>query len=150
MIIKPATPADTPLILQFIKAIADYEKLLSEVEANEEVLHASLFGKDANAKVLIAYEGDFAVGFALYFYNFSTFKGRKGLYLEDLFVYPEHRGKGYGKALLLHLAKQAEEEHCGRMEWIVLDWNTPAIDFYRSIGAKAMDEWTVFRLDLPR
>ncbi|MEG1910427.1 MAG: GNAT family N-acetyltransferase, partial [Bacteroidales bacterium] len=100
-------------------------------------------------KVIIAYEEEKPVGFALYFYNFSTFKGRKGLYLEDLFVYPQHRGKGYGKALLLHLAQQAQEENCGRMEWIVLDWNQSAIDFYHSLGAKAMDEWTVFRLTMP-
>ncbi|MEG1762750.1 MAG: GNAT family N-acetyltransferase [Bacteroidales bacterium] len=149
MTIKPATPADTPLILEFIKAIASYEKLLHEVEATEEVLHQSLFGENANAKVIIAYEEEKPVGFALYFYNFSTFKGRKGLYLEDLFVYPQHRGKGYGKALLLHLAQQAQEENCGRMEWIVLDWNQSAIDFYHSLGAKAMDEWTVFRLTMP-
>ncbi|MEG1572676.1 MAG: GNAT family N-acetyltransferase [Bacteroidales bacterium] len=149
MTIKPATPADTPLILEFIKAIASYEKLLHEVEATEEVLHQSLFGENANAKVIIAYEEEKPVGFALYFYNFSTFKGRKGLYLEDLFVYPQHRGKGYGKALLLHLAQQAQEENCGRMEWIVLDWTPSAIEFYHSVGAKAMDEWTVFRLTMP-
>lgn len=146
MKIVQAQKQDVPQILAFIKAIADYEKLLDQVIATEELLSESLFGEHPQAQVIIAYEEDIAVGFALYFYNFSTFKGRKGLYLEDLFVYPQYRGKGYGKKLLLYLADKAKAENCGRMEWTVLNWNQPAIDFYKSIGAEPMDEWTVYRL----
>ena len=132
-------------VLRFIKLLADYEKLASEVEATEETLYQSLFVRH-EAEVVFAEVDGRKVGFALYFYNFSTFVGRKGLYLEDLFVLPEERVHGYGKALLKHLAATALEQNCGRMEWVCLDWNKPSIDFYLSIGAKPMSDWTIYRL----
>ncbi|MDL2239265.1 GNAT family N-acetyltransferase [Bacteroidales bacterium OttesenSCG-928-K03] len=144
--IRFATIEDTALILKFIKGIAEYEKLLDQVVATEEILKESLFEK-RQAEVIIAEWEEIPVGFALFFHNFSTFTGRAGLYLEDLFVWPEYRGKGFGKRLFLELAKIAEERNCPRYEWICLDWNKPSIDFYFSMGAKAMDEWTVYRLE---
>lgn len=134
-----------PLILKFIKELADYEKLLHEVVATEEILDEWLFDKQ-KAEVIFALENGKEVGFALFFHNFSTFLGRAGIYLEDLFVIPKFRGKGYGKALLEKLAAVAVERGCGRLEWWVLDWNKPSIDFYKSMGAVPMDEWTVFRI----
>ncbi|MDP2302397.1 MAG: GNAT family N-acetyltransferase [Ignavibacteria bacterium] len=145
--IRKATKKDVPLILDFIRMIADYEKLSDSLTVTEDILNESLFGNDAKAEVIFGYFENEAVAYAVYFYNFSTFVGRNGLYLEDLFVKPEHRGKGLGKILLKHLAKLAVENNCGRMEWTVLDWNRPAIDFYKSIGAVSMDGWSIFRLD---
>ena len=144
--IEPARERDVPLILQLIKGLADYEKLAHEVTASEEALHSSLFGQQPAAEVVLAYADAEPVGFALFFHNYSTFLGRRGLYLEDLFVLPEWRGRGAGRALLTHLARLAVERGCGRFEWSVLDWNAPAIRFYQSLGARPMDEWTVFRL----
>ncbi len=144
--IRPATAADTALILQLIRELAEYEKLLHEVVATEEILHQTLFGDQPKAYTIILEENGQAAGFALYFYNFSTFLGRPGIYLEDLYVRPAFRGKGYGKALLQWLAAKALDEGCGRLEWWVLDWNAPSIAFYESLGAEAMDEWTVYRL----
>ena len=144
--IKEAAVDDIPLILSFIKELADYVKLLHEVVATEEILAESLFGNESHAKVVIAYLGDKAVGFALYFHNFSTFLGRPGIYLEDLYVKPEVRGKGVGKKLLGYLARRAKELNCGLLKWSVLDRNTGAVEFYRRIGATAMDEWTTQRL----
>jgi GNAT superfamily N-acetyltransferase len=144
--IRPATVADIPIILELIRALATYERAPNEVTATEDRLNKVLFGEKPVAEVLLAFENETAVGFAVFFHNFSTWLGRPGLYLEDLFVRPEDRGKGYGRALLIHLAKIARERGCGRMEWAVLDWNKPAIQFYRKLGAKSMDEWTVFRL----
>lgn len=146
--IRQARIDDVPVILNFIKGIAEYEKLSHEVETTEEKLVQTLFAEHAYAEVLLAFEYNTPVGFALFFYNYSTFRARPGIYLEDLFVLPEHRGKGYGKALLESLIAIAKEKNCGRVEWSVLDWNTPAIDFYKSMGAKPMDEWTVFRITL--
>jgi GNAT superfamily N-acetyltransferase len=144
--IRPATISDVPIILELIRALATYERAPNEVTATEEGLAEVLFGKKPASEVLLAFENDRAVGFAVFFHNFSTWLGRPGLYLEDLFVRPEDRGKGYGRALLVHLAKIARERKCGRMEWAVLDWNEPAIQFYRKLGATPMHEWTVFRL----
>lgn len=144
--IAAATIEDVPTILRLIRALADYEKLSNEVVASEDSLHAALFGEQPGAECLIAREHGEPIGFALYFHNFSTFLGRRGLYLEDLFVEPAHRGKGYGKALLQQLARVAVERGCGRLEWSVLDWNAPAIGFYESLGAKLMSEWRIFRL----
>jgi GNAT superfamily N-acetyltransferase len=144
--IRPATVVDIPIILQLIRDLATYERAPNEVTATEGQLVDVLFGEKPAAEVLLAFEGEVAVGFAVFFHNFSTWLGRPGLYLEDLFVKPEMRGKGYGRALLVDLAKIARERGCGRMEWAVLDWNDPAIQFYRKLGAKPMDEWTVFRL----
>lgn len=144
--IRSACVADMPIILQLIRDLATYERAPNEVSATEEQLVDVLFGKRPAAEVLLAFEKDMPVGFAVFFYNFSTWLGRPGLYLEDLFVKPEKRGKGYGRELLVHLAKIALERGCGRMEWAVLDWNEPAIAFYRALGAKPMDEWSVFRL----
>jgi GNAT superfamily N-acetyltransferase len=143
---RPAGVDDVPVILELIRDLATYERAPDEVTATEEQLVDVLFGERAAAEVLLAFEGKSAVGFAVYFYNFSTWLGRPGLYLEDLFVKPEKRGKGYGRALLVELAKIARDRGCGRMEWAVLDWNEPAIKFYRALGAKPMHEWTVFRL----
>ena len=139
-----AEERDTPLILDFIKGLADYERMLDQVVADEATLADQLFRKK-NAEVLFALEDGKEVGFALFFHNFSTFLGRSGLYLEDLFVLPEHRGKGYGKAILQKLATIAVELGCGRLEWWCLDWNKPSIDFYRSLGAEPMSDWTVYR-----
>jgi GNAT superfamily N-acetyltransferase len=144
--IRPAHVEDVPVILQLIRDLATYERAPNDVTATEEQLVEVLFGERPAAEVLLAFEGQSPVGFAVYFYNFSTWLGRPGLYLEDLFVKPEKRGKGYGRALLVELAKIARRRDCGRLEWAVLDWNEPAIKFYRSLGAKPMDEWTVFRL----
>ena len=140
-----AEERDTPLILDFIKWLADYEQLLDQVVADEATLADQLFRKK-NAEVLFALENGKEVGFALFFHNFSTFLGRSGLYLEDLFVLPEHRGKGYGKAILQKLAAIALERGCGRMEWWCLDWNAPSIAFCKSLGAEPMSDWTVYRL----
>ena len=144
--IRPAHVEDVPIILQLIRDLATYERAPDEVTATEEQLVDVLFGERPTAEVLLAFEGQSPVGFAVFFYNFSTWLGRPGLYLEDLFVKPDKRGKGYGGALLVELAKIARDRECGRMEWAVLDWNEPAIKFYRTLGAKPMHEWTVFRL----
>lgn len=145
--IRPAVPADIDLIHGFIRALADYERLAHAVRADREMLARHLFGPRPMAEVLIAALDGAPVGFALFFHNFSTFEGRPGLYLEDLYVVPEARGHGAGKALLRALAGLALERDCARLEWAVLDWNAPAIAFYRALGAHAMDEWTVNRLD---
>ena len=143
--IRNATPQDTGLIYGFILKMARYEKLESEVDTSEEALRRALFD-ERQAEVVIGEENGIPVGFALFFHNFSTFRGQRGLYLEDLFVDREHRGKGYGNALLLDLTRIAVQWQCRRMEWAVLDWNAPSIAFYKSLGAVPMDEWTVFRL----
>ena len=140
-----ATSQDTPLILHFIKELASYEKMLDEVVATEELLNEWIF-KQKKAEVIFILENEKEVGFALFFHNFSTFLGRSGVYLEDLYVQPEYRGKGYGKALLKKLAFIAIERGCGRLEWWCLDWNQPSIDFYLSLGAKPMNDWTVYRI----
>jgi GNAT superfamily N-acetyltransferase len=144
--IAPATENDVPLILSFIRKLAEYEKLSHMVVATEANIHEHVFGANPVAAVLLAYWDSEPVGFALYLRNFSTFLGQAGIYLEDLFVDPEHRGKGIGKALLARLAKIAVERGHGRLEWAVLDWNTPSIEFYRSLGAVPLDEWTAYRL----
>ena len=136
---------DVPLILQFIKDLADYEHMADQVVATPELLEDWLFNK-RTAEVIFVLENDIEVGFALFFHNFSTFLGRGGIYLEDLFVKPEYRGKGYGKALLTRLASIAADRNCGRLEWWCLDWNRPSIDFYLSMGAEPMDDWTVYRI----
>ena len=141
-----AAEDDVPEILNFVRALAQYERLEHEVVADEDILRRNLFGPKKFAEVIFLEEENVRVGFALFFHNFSTFLGLPGLYLEDLFVKPEFRGKGYGKALLSFLAKLAIERGCGRFEWWVLDWNKPAIDLYRSLGSEAMSEWTVHRL----
>jgi GNAT superfamily N-acetyltransferase len=145
--IRPATRADTPLIAQFIRDLAAYEKLAHEVRFDEAVLGDRLFGPRPYAEVIIGELGGAPQGFALFFHNFSTFEGRPGIYLEDLFVRPEARGSGLGKALLSHLAKLAVARDCARLEWSVLDWNEPSIGFYKGLGAKLMDEWTGMRVD---
>jgi GNAT superfamily N-acetyltransferase len=145
--IRTATPADLPLIAQFIRNLAEYEKLSHEVRFDEVALGERLFGERPYAEVLIGEIDGAPQGFALFFHNFSTFEGRQGIYLEDLFVRPEARGSGLGKALLQRLAQLAVERDCARLEWSVLDWNEPSIGFYKSLGAKPMDEWTVFRVD---
>ena len=145
VLFRPATQNDIGKLLSFIRALADYEHMLDLVVADEEILRDWLFEKRV-AEAFFAMEGEKEVGFALYFHNFSTFLGKGGIYLEDLFVLPEHRGKGYGKAILTHLAQITKERGCGRLEWACLDWNQPSIDFYRSLGAVPMDEWTVYRL----
>jgi len=144
--LRPAKAEDAPLILQFIKDLAEYERLSHVVVVTEEQLRETLFGGRPVAEVILGFEGEEAAAFALFFHNYSTFLGRLGIYLEDLFVRPEFRRRGYGKIMLSQLAKIAVERECGRLEWSVLNWNQPAIDFYKSLGAKAMDEWTVFRL----
>lgn len=144
--IRPAIEADVPLILEFIRGLAEYERLAHEVVATEELLHQWLFGPRPVAEVLLAEMAQAPAGFALYFHNFSTFLGRPGIYLEDLFVRPEFRGRGVGIRLLGELAQVAVARGCGRLEWSVLDWNEPAIGFYRALGAVAQDEWTVFRV----
>ena len=140
-----AQEADTPLILRFIRDLAEYEHMADQVVADEATLKEQLFDR-RGAEVLFALENGIEVGFALFFHNFSTFLGRAGLYLEDLYVLPEHRGKGYGKAIFRRLASIARQRGCGRMEWWCLDWNAPSIAFYRSLGTRPMDEWTVYRL----
>ena len=148
MHIRKAEPTDVGIILHFIKAIAAYEKLSHEVETTEEKLNQTLFCENPYAEVLLCFENEIPVGFALYFYNYSTFRAKPGIYLEDLFVEPQHRAKGYGKALFQELITLANHNQLGRVEWSVLDWNTPAIDFYKAMGAKAMDEWTVYRITI--
>lgn len=140
-----AEKKDTPLILEFIKELAVYEKMLDEVIAEEETMKSWIFDKHI-AEVIFALENGKEVGFALFFHNYSTFVGRGGIYLEDLFVKPEYRGKGYGKGLITKLAQIAVERGCQRLEWCCLDWNKPSIDFYLSLGAKPMNEWTTYRL----
>jgi len=144
--IEPASEADVPLILGFIRELAEYERLLEHVVATEELLREQLFGERPGAEVVIARWRGEPVGFALFFHNFSTFVGRRGLYLEDLYVRQAYRGKGVGRALLAFLARTAVARGCGRLEWWVLDWNEAAIRFYRSLGAQAMSDWTVYRL----
>ena len=144
--ILPATDRDVPLILSFIRKLADYEKLSHQVVATEERLRECLFGARPVAEVVLAFLAGEPVGFALFFHNFSTFLAQPGIYLEDLFVDPPHRGKGVGKALLIHLAKIAVERGCGRFEWSVLDWNQPAIDFYQRIGASMLPDWNLCRM----
>lgn len=146
---RRAERKDVPLILGFIKKLAEYERLLHEVEATEALLEQWIFDRHAAQVIFADYKG-VTVGFALYFYNFSTFTGRAGLYLEDLFVLPEYRGLGIGKALLYHLASEAYRQGCGRMEWVCLDWNESSIGFYKSIGAVPMDDWTIYRLSKSR
>ena len=143
--IRFATEGDTGLILEFIKGIAEYEKMSDEVVADENLLREWIFEKKL-AEVIFAVEDGKEVGFALFFHNFSTFLGRGGIYLEDIFVKPEYRGRGHGKALIREIAKIAVKRGCGRLEWCCLDWNKPSIDFYLSLGAKPMDEWTTYRL----
>ena len=143
--IRFAKKEDIPLILDFIKELADYEKMLEEVVASEELLNEWIFNKKV-AKVIFAMEDNKEVGFALFFHNFSTFLGRAGIYLEDLYVKPEYRGRGYGKSLIKKLAEIAIERGCGRLEWWCLDWNQPSIDFYLSLGAEPMNDWTVYRI----
>ena len=145
--IRCATVADCQLILDFVKELADYEKLSHQVVATRETLAETLFGEQAYAEVLIGEFEHSPVGYALFFHNFSTFTGRPGIYLEDIYVNPASRGKGFGKSLLAYIAKLAVERHCTRVEWSVLDWNEPSIQFYRSIGAMPMQGWTVQRLD---
>ena len=147
--IRPAVVSDAALIVELIRGLADYEKMLDQLQTTEEAVRASLFppaGRPPDASCVIAEVDGAPAGFALYFFNYSTFLARPGLYLEDLFVKPEFRGRGLGKALLLHLAGVARERGCGRMEWAVLDWNTPAIEFYESLGARRMHEWQLCRL----
>ena len=144
--ISPASVADVPLILQFIGELADFERLRHEVVATEEGLRKTLFGPRPFAEVVIARDGGEAVGFALFFHNYSTFVGKPGIYLEDLYVRQHCRGKGYGEALLRHVARLAVSRGCGRFEWSVLDWNQRAIDFYKKLGARPMQEWTIFRV----
>ncbi len=144
--IRDATVADIPIILQLIRNLATYERAPNDVVATEEGLHEVLFVAEPAAKVVIAFENTEPIGFAVYFFNFSTWLGRPGLYLEDLFVKPEMRGRGYGRALLVHLAKIARDHNCGRMEWAVLTWNEPAIEFYKKLGAVSLNDWRVFRL----
>ena len=144
--IRPAIADDAGLILHFIRELAIYEKAESSVQTDEAGIRASLFAADAKAQALICERGGQAIGYAVFFYNYSTWLGRNGIYLEDLYVSPEARGSGAGKALLQHIARLAVAQGCGRFEWSVLDWNTPAIDFYKAAGAVAQDEWTVYRL----
>jgi GNAT superfamily N-acetyltransferase len=144
--LRPATPADVPVILRCIRGLAEYERLLHECQATEELLHETLFGDRRVAEVTLAFASDVPAGFALWFHSYSTFLARPGIYLEDLFVFPEFRGRGLGRQLLASLARTAVERRYGRVEWAVLDWNADAIAFYRSLGAVPMDEWTTFRL----
>ena len=145
--IRPATPNDIPTIARLIRALAEYERLADRVVLKEADLCEHLFGSRPYAEVLLAEEAGSVVGFALFFHNYSTFLAKPGIYLEDLFVEPEHRNKGHGKALLAALARLALERGCGRVEWSVLDWNAPSIAFYKSLGAEPLDEWTVYRLE---
>jgi GNAT superfamily N-acetyltransferase len=147
--IVPATERDVPVILRMIKGLAEYERLAGHVTATEERLRTTLFGPRPAAEVVIGYADDAAAGFALFFQNYSTFLAQPGIYLEDLFVVPEARGFGYGRQLLIYLARLAAERGCGRLEWSVLDWNEPAIGFYKKLGAVPMEDWTIFRLTGP-
>ena len=144
--IRSATKSDVPVILSFIKKLADYERLSHEMVATEGMLRKTLFGRQRTAEVAIGYYKKEPVGFVLFFPNYSTFLGRPGLYIEDLFVDESHRRRGFGRALLLYVARLASERGCGRLEWSVLDWNEPAINFYKKLGAIPMSEWTVFRV----
>jgi len=144
--IRPARPGDEGLVLEFVRELAAYERLSHAVRARAEDVRAALFEEPRRAEVLLAFDVGTPVGFALFFHNYSTFLGRPGLYLEDLFVRPAARGRGHGKALLRRLAAIARERGCGRMEWAVLDWNRRAVDFYRALGATPQDDWTIFRL----
>jgi len=144
--IEPATENDVPVILSLIKGLAEYERLTHEVAATEKSLRESLFGAKRVAEVVIGYAGSEPAGFAVFFHNYSTFLGRPGIYLEDLFVVPDWRRRGLGTQLLSHIARTAVARKCGRLEWSVLDWNKPAIDFYKKLGAQPMDEWTVYRV----
>jgi len=144
--IDPAQPRDTAVVLSLIRALAEYERLTDLVVGTEAQLHEELFGARPVIEAVVGWEDERAVGFALYFHNFSTFLARRGLYLEDLFVVPEARGRGYGKALMRHVARVAVERECGRFEWTVLDWNQPSIDFYKSLGAEVLPDWRVCRM----
>ena len=144
--IVDATEQDIPLILQFIQELAHYEKLFDQVENNEDLLRKVVFGADSDIHALIAYDAEVPVGYAIFFYTYSTFVGRRGLYLEDLYVKPEARGKGFGRALLSQLARTAKDKDCWRMEWAVLNWNESAINFYQSLGAIPMNEWSTYRI----
>jgi GNAT superfamily N-acetyltransferase len=144
--ISAATEKDVPVLVSFIRQLAEYERLSDQCIVTQEVLRESLFGRRRVAEAVIGYFQDRPVGFALFFHNFSTFLGRPGLYLEDLFVTPEMRGRGFGKALLVHLARLARDRGCGRFEWSVLDWNEPSIQFYKNLGAVPMDDWTIYRV----
>jgi GNAT superfamily N-acetyltransferase len=144
--LRPATPSDVPLILHFIRGLAEYERLAHECVATEQQLHRTLFGERPSAEVVLAFVGTEPAGFALFFHNYSTFLAQPGLYLEDLYVEPQMRGHGVGHALLAHLAAIAESRECGRFEWSVLDWNVDAIGFYEKLGARGMHDWTVYRL----
>jgi len=144
--IEPARVEDCGVLLELIRGLAEYEKLSHQVVASEEQLRAELFGERPVIEAVIGWESGHAVGFALFFHNFSTFLARRGLYLEDLFVVPDARGRGYGKALIAHLARLAVERGCGRFEWAVLDWNQPALDFYKSLGAQLLPDWRICRL----
>ncbi|MFW2850646.1 N-acetyltransferase family protein [Sphingomonas sp. TX0543] len=146
IVIRPATPTDCGIILRFVRELAEYEREPDAVEASEEMLAAALFATPPAAEALIAEQRGEPIGFALFFHNFSTWTGKRGIYLEDLYVTPAARGSGAGRALLVHLAGLALDRGCARFEWSVLDWNTPAIDFYRSMGATGMEEWTVQRV----
>lgn len=148
VVIRSASEADVPLLLSFIRKLADYEKLIHEVTASEEILRDSFFGSRRVAEAVFAYSGEAPAGFAVFFHNFSTFTGRPGIYLEDLFVDPQYRGLGIGKALLAYLEDLARKRGCGRLQWAVLKWNQPAIDFYEKLGARPLDDWTVYRLSL--
>lgn len=143
--IEPATERDIPLILEFVRGLAEYEKHSDRVETTEERIRKAIFGAEPAAHVLFAYEADVALGYAVFFYTYSSFVGLPGIYLEDLYVKPEARGKGVGRELLRHLARLAKEKGCGRIEWAVLNWNEPTIGFYKSLGAVPMDEWDVYR-----
>jgi GNAT superfamily N-acetyltransferase len=147
LVIREATPADVSAILSLIRGLAEYAKLLHEVVATEDGLREVLFGERRHAEVLLAESGTDVLGFALFFHSFSTFLGKPGIYVEDVFVWPEHRDKGIGRALFDHIARVARERDCGRIEWSVLDWNEPAIGFYERMGARPLDDWTMYRLD---
>jgi GNAT superfamily N-acetyltransferase len=144
--IRHAEKKDVKLIRSLIRDLAEYEKMLDEMVATEELLEKHLFGKKKFVEVILGYYNGVPVGFALFFHNFSTFVGKPGLYLEDLYVKPEYRGKGFGKVLLAYLAKLAVERECGRYEWVVLNWNEPSLKFYKMLGARVMDEWLIHRV----
>ena len=144
--IRIATRADIPVLLELIRGLAEYEKLTHLVTADEPLLERELFAPGSHVEAILGFAGGAAAGFAVYFHNFSTFLGRRGLYLEDLFVRPDQRGRGYGRALLLHVARIAHERGCGRFEWMALDWNEPAIRFYKALGATELPEWRLFRV----
>jgi GNAT superfamily N-acetyltransferase len=146
LVIRAAARADVRILLDLIRGLAEYEKLSHLVAADEPLLERELFATGSNVEAILGFAGGIPVGFAVYFHNFSTFLGRKGLYLEDLFVLPAHRGRGYGRALLRHVARIAHERDCGRFEWMALDWNEPAIRFYKALGAVEMPEWRLFRV----